>query len=375
VPPVNVDRGVTHEDMTSGKALIGKRLKRTREGMGLSLRDLESAISREVSAQAIGKYERDEMMPSAPVLRTLARALKVTPEYLLNRREARLSGLSFRRPPFPGSRDLRALEAALLERVERLCEIEELVPGAEEPWKGPAGGVWTIASAEEAENAAEALRKHWSLGSAPIDRMAILLEDRRIRVLAVDLPESFDGSAATVSRVDGTTIPTLVVNSRLSGDRQRLALARELAHLVLRIDVDNETESERLAERFGSALLMNRQAVLRALGPHRKSIPLGELAHWKQIFGVSICALAERCAQLEILPKAATQRLLGEIRRLGWNRIEAQEPFAVPPEAPARMVSLCLRALGEQALTPDAAAELLSVSPQEVHRLLAAQPA
>ena len=361
--------------MSSGKALIGKRLKRTREGMGLSLRDLESAISREVSAQAIGKYERDEMMPSAPVLRTLARALKVSPEYLLNRREARLSGLAFRRPPFPGSRDLRALEAALLERVERLCEIEELVPGAEELWKSPTGTVWTIASAEEAENAAEALRKHWAMGSAPIDRLAMLLEDHRIRVLATDLPESFDGSAATVSRVDGTSIPTIVVNSRLSGDRQRLALARELAHVVLKIVLDNDTGIERLAERFGSAFLMNRQAVLRALGPHRKSIPLGELAHWKQVFGVSICALAERCAELEILPKAATQRLLGEIRRLGWNRMESQEPFALPSEEPTRMVSLCLRALGEQALTPDAAAELLRVSPLEIHRLLAAQPA
>ncbi len=360
--------------MTSGKTLIGKRLKRTREGLGLSLRDLESAISREVSAQAIGKYERDEMMPGPTVLRTLARALKVSPEYLLNRREARMSGLSFRRPPFPGSRDLRALEAALLERIERLCELEELVPGAEEAWRAPTGGAWTLGNGEDAEAAAESLRKLWALGVVPIARMTAMLEEKRIRILSTELPESFDGSMATARRVDGATMPVIVINALLAGERQRLALARELAHLVLRIEGDTEAEIERLAERFASAFLMNRPMMLRAFGPHRKTIPLGELAHWKPFFGASISALADRCAQLEILPKAASQRLAGEIRRLGWNRPEVREPFPMTPETPGRMEALCLRALGEQSLTRDAAAELLRVTPGEIHELLAAQP-
>ena len=52
--------------------MIGNRLKRAREAVGLSLRDLEGAIHGQVSAQAIGKYERGEMMPGSTVLLALS---------------------------------------------------------------------------------------------------------------------------------------------------------------------------------------------------------------------------------------------------------------------------------------------------------------
>ena len=52
--------------------MIGNRLKRAREALGFSLRELEAAIQGQVSAQAIGKYERDEMMPSSTILLALA---------------------------------------------------------------------------------------------------------------------------------------------------------------------------------------------------------------------------------------------------------------------------------------------------------------
>ena len=60
--------------------MIGARLKLARAAAGLSLRELESGLQGLVTAQAIGKYERDEMMPSSSVLIALARALKVTEE-------------------------------------------------------------------------------------------------------------------------------------------------------------------------------------------------------------------------------------------------------------------------------------------------------
>ncbi|NJL72670.1 MAG: helix-turn-helix transcriptional regulator [Candidatus Competibacteraceae bacterium] len=56
--------------------MFGERLKRARKRAGLSLRDLEERLSRQVSAQAIGKYERGDMMPGSAVLIALARALE-----------------------------------------------------------------------------------------------------------------------------------------------------------------------------------------------------------------------------------------------------------------------------------------------------------
>ena len=63
--------------------MIGKRLKLARSASGLSLRALEEKIDHQVTAQAIGKYERDESVPGSQVLMTLATALGVTPDYLV----------------------------------------------------------------------------------------------------------------------------------------------------------------------------------------------------------------------------------------------------------------------------------------------------
>ena len=46
--------------------MIGKRLKVARAAAGLSLRRLEARIGNLVTAQAIGKYERNESVPGPP---------------------------------------------------------------------------------------------------------------------------------------------------------------------------------------------------------------------------------------------------------------------------------------------------------------------
>ena len=95
--------------------MIGSRLKRAREALGLSLRELEAVIGAQVSAQAIGKYERDEMMPGSTALLALAKALGVSPEYLLSQREIELSGVDFRKAPLAGAKEERAVEASVLD--------------------------------------------------------------------------------------------------------------------------------------------------------------------------------------------------------------------------------------------------------------------
>jgi transcriptional regulator with XRE-family HTH domain len=77
--------------------MIGQRLRLARAAAGLSLRDLEAKINKLVSAQAIGKYERDEDMPSSHVLSALADALNVSEDYLLASDEMVLDGVEFRK--------------------------------------------------------------------------------------------------------------------------------------------------------------------------------------------------------------------------------------------------------------------------------------
>ena len=56
------------------------------------------------------------------------------------------------------------------------------------------------ACVEDAEQAAEALRRLWKLGIDPIPSVAELLEDKGVKVIALDLPENVSGSKAFVQR-------------------------------------------------------------------------------------------------------------------------------------------------------------------------------
>ena len=77
--------------------MFGERLKLARKIAGYSLRSLSAVLDGQVSAQAIGKYERGEMMPSSGVLDRLASTLGVSLEYLLNEQVEELEGVEFRK--------------------------------------------------------------------------------------------------------------------------------------------------------------------------------------------------------------------------------------------------------------------------------------
>lgn len=355
--------------------MIGNRLKRSREALGLSLRDLEAAIHGQVSAQAIGKYERDEMMPSSSILLALSKALNVSPEYLLSEREIELAGIDFRKAPHASSKEERAVEAAILDQVERYLELEDLFPGGDAAWEIPDRAEFEIHSIEDAEEAANALRRLWELGLDPIPCMAELLEDKGVKVIALDLPSAVSGSKAFVLQDQGSDVPVIVVNQHHNGERQRFTLAHELAHLVLRFSDLNDNEQEKAADRFAGAFLMARDMVLRLLGEYRTSISLGELAELKKIFKVSVASLVVRCAQLGVITKAAYGKLFGQIKALGWNGPTSNEPYPLEAEVPQRMERMCLRAVSEGAISESKAAELLKISIRELDRRLMGQVA
>lgn len=349
--------------------MIGNRLKLAREAMGLSLRELETVIGGEVSAQAIGKYERDEMMPSSPVLLALAKALHVRADYLLSTREIELTGVDFRKTPQATLKSEKAVQAVVIDRVERYLQLEELLPGTAVPWSTPVSDLLKINHIDDAELAAEFLRDFWRLGVDPIPNVADLLEEKGIKVIAVNLPEEVSGSKAFVQRKAADAVPVIVVNGVHNGLRQRFTLAHELAHLVLNCAGLAEKDEEKAADRFAGAFLMAKEMMVRVLGAHRTVISLGELAELQKIFKVSIACLVVRCSQLGLLSKAAYGKLWGQIRALGLNAFGAREPHNIEPEYPKRMERLCLRAVSEGAVSEPKAAELLRTSVRDFRAL------
>ena len=87
--------------------MFSERLKLARKRSGFSLRDLSLHVDGMVSAQAIGKYERGEMMPSSSVAIGLAGALGVSATYLLSPSVVSLESVEFRKLASPEHANVR----------------------------------------------------------------------------------------------------------------------------------------------------------------------------------------------------------------------------------------------------------------------------
>ena len=109
--------------------MIGRRLRLARTAAGLSLSGLEDAIGNLVTAQAIGKYERDESMPGSGVLIALADALGVSIDYLVGDEEMVLEAIDFRKNERIHDEPLASREGEKSRRFKRVC-LRALAEGA-----------------------------------------------------------------------------------------------------------------------------------------------------------------------------------------------------------------------------------------------------
>ena len=352
--------------------MIGKRLKLARSAAGLSLRALEEKIGNRVTAQAIGKYERNEAMPGSAILIALADALDISVDYLVGDQEMVLEAVEFRKKKITSKREEAQVEAKVLHFLERYLMVEELLQLPSVEWNRPREAAYPVRDVSEADRAARSLRAHWGLGNDPIPNLVELLEEQGIKVLAVDLT-NIDGLTARVRRIGKGAVPVIVVNRAEWGERQRFTLAHELGHMVM--DVAAKLDEEKAAHRFAGAFLMPADSLWAEIGKHRKAIGWGELFELKQLFGASVQAITYRCKDLGIFSAATFRRLFNEFNRLGWRSWPYKEPYAIEGEEPKRFERLTFRALAEGAISEAKAAELLGLSVQKLNQRMEEPPA
>lgn len=355
--------------------MFGHRLRVARRSAGLSLRSLAEKIDNRVTAQAISKYERNQSVPSLPVLRVLAEAVGVSVDYLTNDEDMVLEAVEFRRKRVTHRREETQIQAMVLHHLERYLAIEDVLRLPTAAWNKPREAPYPVLNdPSEAEYAARALRIHWGLGNRPIPSMVELLEDHGIKVVSV-ASERIDGLTARVHRKrgDGKPIPVVVVNKDDWGERQRFTMGHELGHIVM--DVLPEVDEEKAAHRFAGAFLMPPEALRAEIGRRRHGIGWHELFELKQIFGVSVQALAYRCRDLGIFSPVLLRRLFREFSRRGWRSPPYEEPFAMEPERPKRFERLCYRAVAEDAIPKPEAAHLLGITVDELNRRITEPPA
>jgi Zn-dependent peptidase ImmA (M78 family) len=349
--------------------MIGQRLRISRAASGLSLRELQGVIDNRVTAQAIGKYERNEDMPSSGVLSALASALRVSEDYLLGADEMVLDGVEFRKKDGASKREEAYVEGQALHLLERYLALEEALGLASVEWDRPREAPYPIMAVADAENAARAIRTHWGLGIDPILNLSELLEEHGIKILSADLAD-IDGLTASVRRKNGGPIPVIVVKGNTWSERKRFTLAHELGHML--IEVRQGLDAEKAANRFAGAFLMPAEALWREIGKHRTMISLGEFLRLKELFGTSFQAITYRCLDLGIITGVVFRKLFQVFNERGWRKPPYEELGAIPPskEQPKRMERLCFRALAEGLISESKAAEILGMSVRTLTRLM-----
>jgi Zn-dependent peptidase ImmA (M78 family) len=343
--------------------MLSDRLRIARKRTGMSLRALEAAMSGKVSAQALSKYERGDMTPSSDVLLALSRALDVPIPYLLAVEEAKLSQVDFRTKASTSAKDHARVEAAVLEWVERYLQLERILEFDSAIWSEPFKKGRRLTSVESAEPLANEVRNEWKLGTDPIPNMTELLEEKRLKVLLEDLPDSVSGFTCLVQRADNAPeVPVIVANSRKSLERRRLTLAHELAHRLIDPDGLSEKEEEQAMTRFASAFLMPRDHLYGELGKRRNALSYRELIDLKRIYRVSGAALLVRLRDLGIIDPPTMVYAFQTVART-WR---SQEPIELEPpaergkrEAPRRLRRLCMRAVAEKLISLPKASDIL----------------
>lgn len=352
--------------------MIGARLKLARAAADFSLRDLSDAMNGLVTPQAIGKYERDEAMPSSNVLLTLASTLNVTVDYLLSENTLTLDGVDFRKKPSTSRREEAQVEARVIHCVGQYMALEEALGLDSAHWEQPKYAPYPIRQIVEAEAIASRVRDEWDLGIYPISNLVELLEERGLKVICEQLAENVAGMTAKIQRDRGEPIPVIIVNASHSGERQRFTLAHELGHILMQPIKMSDNDVEKAAHYFAGAFLMPAEILWDEIGKSRQDISLGELFNLKRVLGVSAQAIAYRCKDLGIIGQAAFGRLFDEFKRQGWRDPPYREPFERQPESARRLERLCFRAVQEQLITESRAAEALGISVRELDKRMSA---
>lgn len=348
--------------------MIGSRIKLARKKAGYSLRGLADALQGKISAQAIGKYERDEMTPSSDILIALGKALDVSINYLLDSQKVELTSVDFRTKSNTTAKDRAHVETKVIEWVERYIEIEKILEMSSAKWEKPFDKV-PIKSVEEAEKIADDLRQKWNLGNDPIPNMTELLEEKGLKVLVIDLPQSVSGFTCLVQGSGIKNLPVIVVNRRFSLERRRLTLAHELGHRLIDPEYLLPKEVESASNRFAGAFKAPESHLKKEVGSLRHSIGYRELIYLKQMYRISGAALLVRLKNIGIISDSNLTYAFQTVART-WRSTEPEpletEEQRGSQEKPCRFERLCYRALSEDLISIAKAAELLRCSVDEV---------
>ena len=213
---------------------------------------------------------------------------------------------------------------------------------------------------EDPVSAAVALRRHWGIGSKPIQHLIRLLESKGVRVFSLsERNKSVDAFSCWRNGV-----PYVFLNTFKSAERSRFDAAHEVGHLVLHVHGGKTgREVERDADQFASAFLVPRDDFVANIPMVRS---LEQLLEKKRRWGVSVAALARTAFEVGAVSDWHYRELCKQMSIRGYRTSE--------PNGMNREKSVLWRKVFEELwkdrLTRDHLAAQLELPSDEVQSLL-----
>lgn len=349
--------------------MVGDRIKLARAKCGFSLRQLAQLMEEtKVTPQAIGKYERGEMVPSQKVLKELSNKLKVSLEFLIDSSKVTVTEVEFRAKATTTAKEEAQVQASVQDWVQRYLQLETILELQSSHWEIPLEPR-VLKCPDEAEELAKDVRRLWKLGAEPIANVTELLEEKGLKVYIESLPLNVSGLTCFVNRAtQPDPVPVVVVNQHFPLERRRLTLLHELGHRLIDPKSSlSKKEEEKATNRFAAAMLMPEEHVRREVGSQRHSVSHAEVMAFKKIYKVSAAAFIYRLKDLQIIAENMLVYFFQSVGRT-WRTVEPQplEPKGQHFELPVRFERLCYRALAEKLISASAAAYLLARPADEI---------
>lgn len=337
--------------------MFSKNLKYYRLKKSLSRKEFANQLN--LSPMAITNYESGSRNPDMDILKRMAAVLGVrVSDFLAIRNE----GLTFSHGEFRKKSTLTVtqqeyVQECVEEYFNRFMTIVEILGGEVLP-EAPSSGILDLSSDHEIN--AISLRNHLGLANdGPIDNLIEVLENKGILVYVCDLDnDKFSGMNGFVNER-----PYIVVNGKMSPERNRSTMAHELAHLMFRWPSDmEESMIEEYATAISGAFLFPTTDVLRELGVHRTSISKDMILVAKE-YGISLYLLVKRAYLSKIISARLEKDFYIQASSLGWRK---NEPSRIAKEVPNLFEQLVYRAVNEKEISMQKGAELLKVSYEDI---------
>lgn len=349
------------------RAFDPARLTQARRVKGITKTELHRLVG--VSAAAVGQYERGEKRPRPDTVSALAAALDVPAGYFTYGRpkaKVEVAEASFRR--------LRSTSVAQQQQATAYVEqVWELSLYLEQRVEFPDLDLPAWASTEsqgapDPITAAQQLRKHWGLGTGPIDHLVYEIEQHGILTVFFSMKQ--DPNLPDKSRIDAfsTTAlprPMVVLTPDKAKDvlRHRFSAAHELGHIVMhRGRHGSDVEMERQANVFAAEFLTPRDVIRDAL-PSR--LNLGVLEQVSAEWGVSVQMLLHRSRDLERISDSTARRGYITLNTLSRRPLTLDDVPSEKPELLRNAIEL-LDAAGVSLLR---IARDIHMTPRHVRRL------